>query len=349
MTDCSVYENCLKNQNIVIDLHQDDFHMIVVGCWGVYCNDGEYIIAKSKKNELKQSMVQRGQKQVSDALVEFTKRNKVTDIYLAGDNVYQLGIKASSEKKEVDEFLENKRRLLQNATKQDLDPLKNIDMDLQISQGFENCFYKAITDRFFLAIGNHDIENCQVLNKQYNYSVWNLPALYYNVVYKLNDFKINIIVLDTNMFEDETVMCTQKPFSSEQKEAQKNWAMKIRNMGDWNIVIGHIPFVANGHKPEKHPILTRDLHDLVLSMKPQLYICADEHNQQYINYEGISIVIAGSGGTELDKTLEDKIKGTLYLNSAYGFVSYRIDKKKLEIDFISTENKKLFSEVIYRI
>jgi hypothetical protein len=348
MTDCAIYENCLRNQQVIVDIkNQVQLHMVAVGCWGVYCNDGDYIITKYKKGKVEPLKVTRGQKRVARALIEYVSENKVTDMYLAGDNVYQLGISAIDEEGVVN-MLKKKQELVKNLTGEELDPLRNFDIDLQISEGFQKCFAEAKIDRYFLAIGNHDIENCQILNTQYNFNEWIIPSLYYNVIYNLKNFKINIIVLDTNMFEDEPVTCLQEPFSDEQIRKQEEWALSMSKKGDWNIVIGHIPYLSNGHKKDKHPIVRQKLGYLIEKMQPHLYICADEHNQQFIQSHKTAIVIAGSGGTSLDHILDKPIPGTLYQNSDFGFVSYQIRKNELTIDFMSTQNEILFSHVLNR-
>jgi len=346
--DCAVYENCLVNKQVSIKLDQNHLHMIAVGCWGVYCDGGEYIFAKYKKKKLEPNKVVRGQLQVSKALIKYTNKHKVTDMYLAGDNIYQVAVSTRNEQ-DVDNFLEAKQQLVKNLTGEELDPLQNFDIDLQLSKGFEMCFNQAKVDRFFTAIGNHDIENCGVLNKQYNYEKWNMPSLYYNVIYSAENFTINVIVLDTNMFEDNPVTCTGARFTEEQIIAQIDWALSVSKKGDWNIVIGHIPYLANGHKKDKHPIIRKKFGSVINRMKPHLYICADEHNQQFIQTEDTAIVIAGSGGTALDNIVEDNVlPGTLYQNSAFGFVSYQIEENQLKLSFISVENQVLFSQVLKR-
>jgi hypothetical protein len=327
--------------------NKDDLHMIAVGCWGVYCDDGDYIITKYKKGKVEPSEIKRGQRRVARALIEYVSRNDVTDMYLAGDNVYQLGVSAT-DGQAVAEFLKNKQKLVADLTGNEVDPLQNFNIEVQISEGFEKCFAEAKVDRFFLAIGNHDIENCHILNTEYNYRGWNIPSLYYNVLYNMKDFKINVIVLDTNMFEDKPVTCLNEPFTEDQIDSQVAWALSVAEKGDWNIVIGHIPYLANGHKKDKPLVLRKRLSELIGSMSPQLYICADEHNQQFIQTDKTAIVIAGSGGTALDKILDHSIQGTLYQRSDFSFVSYRIGKNELVISFISPENKVTFSHVLKR-
>ena len=68
-------------------------------------------------------------------------------------------------------------------------------MPKQLDKGFEKCMGKVETDNFFIGVGNHDIENCDVINEQLNYknTKWKMPALSYNVLVKMNGFNVNLI------------------------------------------------------------------------------------------------------------------------------------------------------------
>jgi len=312
MANCSIYENCLNEMTKEFKVDGDTLDILAVGCWGVYCQDGEQTI--KKKDKIKQII--RGQGSVSNALKRYKESHPNTmDMFLVGDNVYQ-------------------------------DENGEFDMGRQIEAGFVNCFLKSGIERFFLAIGNHDIEKCDILSTQYNEKRWNFPSLYYNIVYTLNDFKVNVIVLDTNMFEDEPKSCDKQPFRKDQIEAQKKWAIetKQRVNARWNIVMGHIPYLANGHKEKNHPVMRKELESLINDISPELYICADEHNQQFIRGKKTSIIVAGSGGTELDRDIQRPlVEGTEYVNSTFGFVSCLISRDTVKITFI---NKTIFTREI---
>ena len=169
MKDCSNYEECFDEMTKEFKVDGDTLDILAVGCWGVYCQDGEQTI--KKKDKIKK--ITRGQGSVSNALERYKQSHPNTmDMFLVGDNVYQ-------------------------------DKNGEFKIERQIEDGFVKCFLKSGIERFFLAIGNHDIEDCKILSTQYNEKRWNFPSLYYNIVYNLNDFKVNVIVLDTNMFEDE--------------------------------------------------------------------------------------------------------------------------------------------------
>ena len=74
--------------------------------------------------------------------------------------------------------------------------------------------------------------------------------------------------------------------------------------------------------------------------KVQVYMCADEHNQQFLmnNNKKMGLVIAGSGGTVLDKGLVINEKGLLkvettsiYNSTEFGFVSFSFTNEIVSI------------------
>lgn len=304
LENCTTYENCLDVTTQEIIIQKDNMTILAVGCWGVYCQDGEYTKEKKGKKET----VNRGQESVSKALATYKRKHPdVDDMFLVGDNIYE-------------------------------DKKGQYDINRQLNEGFEKCFLKSGISRFFLALGNHDIKTCDILSRQKNYKKWNFPSLYYNVVYRLNDFTINIIVLDTNMFEEEPLRCDKILFTERQIDDQSKWAKSVSKMGHWNILMGHIPYLANGHKEKKHPVKRPSLERLVKEIDPDLYVCADEHNQQFIDTKP-PIAVVGSGGTALDNFFGNLIEGTTYNKSIFGFLSLDINEQALEISFINTENK----------
>ena len=247
-------------------------------------------------------------------------------MFLAGDNVYDVSTE--------DENKEGKR----------------YDMNLQISKGFENCFRKANIDRFYIGIGNHDIEYCDVLNIQKNYEGWNFPSLYYNVIYNMKNFIINVILIDTNILEDEPIYCDNIPYKETELKDQLNWAKEISSYGDWKIVIGHIPYIANGHKTKRPNVYNKGVEKILDIIKPHIYICADEHNAQalYIDKKKLLCLVAGSGGTNLDNFVEPPNPNTIFRSKTFGFLSLNIEKDILTSKFISNTLNIPFSISIDR-
>jgi hypothetical protein len=332
--NCNNYDDCPKEFEIEEEIDKDFFNLLFVGCWGVYCrDDSEY-----------------RQKIVSEAMAEYSKENELDVVILAGDNVYQSN----------DESLKHLPK-----------PLK-YDIDKQLDDGFLHCMRDIKTNRFLIGVGNHDLETCEIITKQIKYKQrnWTLPALSYRVLYKMRNFYINMIFIDTNIYNKK--WCRTDPnqeqplYPKEAQFAQAKWLKNQLQEGKvanaWNIVIGHDPFHTRSHKNIDTVLLRKTPDEFLELIKENadsihLYMCADEHNQQYISdlivtgrgvfyndhrftyCDGIKLppqIIAGSGGTKLDKLISNEqelVKATQFYQAAFGFVSMSIGQDHIKFQF----------------
>ena len=352
--DCENYDNCPKMIEKVEKIKKNILNTMFVGCWGVYCKKGKSIERKYKKDKKKsikkkEETVEYGGGVASDLMSEYSKNKNIDCVILGGDNVYSTLIDSIPEnEKELGEY-----------------KIKSHDMLGQLKEGYINCYRKKIkTNKFLVGVGNHDIISCDILNEQMNFykvdSKWNLFGLSYIYSYILADnTKINLIFIDTNMYDKSSQYC-QGTYTSYHKDKQEEWLGKVltKNKENWNIVIGHIPFICNLRKCSgDDDIINGNIKDLtnnslliLLSKYHEyidLYMCADEHNQQYIEYrddEGVSInqVISGTGGSPLDtelycalkyKDIGGLIPGTQFFRSGFGFVGMDIDRDIIELNF----------------
>ena len=345
--DCENYQNCPKMiQPKVEKIEKNVLNTMFVGCWGVYCKKGESIERKYKKGIKTDTLVEYGGWITSELMAVYSKQKNIDCVILGGDNVYSTII----------DFIPTTK------SEENIYKIKSHDILGQLKEGYVNCYKKIETDKFLVGIGNHDIISCDILNEQMNFNnfdkKWNLFGLSYTYTYILDDnTKINLIFIDTNMYDEEAKYC-EGTYTSEDKEQQEKWLSKVleKNEENWNIVIGHIPFVCNLRKCEKEKnvkdnIMDLTNNDLLILLSKfhkyiDLYMCADEHNQQYIEYKdkGVRInqVISGTGGAPLDRELDcalkykDKgafIKGTQFFRSGFGFVSMDIDVDKIDLEF----------------
>lgn len=406
--DCTNYNSasCPKGRTVTYENKQRDLlNVIMVGCWGVYCWDGEVDIkeyslenfleknidkkdlfgslnegaknisgspaiiekvrerlAQLKYDEkaildelITQSTEVYGQKSVIESIAQYCRQNCTSALFLAGDNVYSY----KNPKKALIE-------LILNATKVDGDvgalltkkgykndsKYSGQDIKKQLSSGFEKCIQNIPADtHIFLGIGNHDIQTCDDLNEQFKYSKqdnsrYDLVGTYYNVIYHMRDYSVNFIIIDTNMFSEDT-HCDGSPYTDKHKTAQINWivqTLKSSNCG-FNIIIGHCPYIANPHKKGKN-IHNKDLGQIFeriqkdTGVKVQVYMCADEHNQQFLydKQHNMSLVVSGSGGTALDYKFFDLDKQFSYIDSMYndatfGFIGFSFTKDDITIQY----------------
>ncbi len=294
-------------------------------------------------------------------------------LFLAGDNVYSYNTPKDKLVELIKKVLNgNEKDLTQLPTKRGYK--KNPDFSPQqikeqLSEGFTNLVNKVnMKTNIFLGIGNHDIQTCDDLNTQLNYKHkgwrnndkvidpdprYGLHGTYYNVVYEMNDYKVNFIIIDTNMFlEDDH--CDGSKYNKTVKDDQIEWVINTlnTNMCKFNIIIGHSPYIANPHKMKEEKaehIHNKQLEQLLNDAKArankykvQVYMCADEHNQQFLYHKNkkLSLVVAGSGGTARDMNIfpveSDEID-TGYNAAVFGFVGFKFSKELIEIQYYTTE------------
>jgi hypothetical protein len=401
--NCENYDSeiCPKQMRINIEMN-DSFDIVIVGCWGVYCEDGDITIENYQENEelatkvptnlkvkdfFEYSTVTRGQNSVINSIKKIFK-NRFNSLFLAGDNIYEYS-KVSLKLKNLlefkikewqDWFMKNKdidieskknkfnkifptKKIIKKDRGELREMFKNLDIDLQLNSSFQGCLKTLNIDNIFLALGNHDIETCNILNKQLNYSLRDnlLPGTYYNVVYTESSQEIlNIIVIDTNLFDDEPLDCNGNIYSENSIKNQIDWFKNTleSSKAKYNIVIGHIPYKAIGHKYKARYIYNKGLNpvfDIIKANrgKVQAYFCADEHNQQFL-YDIESdcyLVVVGSGGTKLDKleylTEKDYIElgvknvmEDIVGREQFGFSFLHFDKDKgnLSLNLVDIEN-----------
>ena len=299
-------------------------NFLFFGCWGVYCQDIQFTKPKKDKKDKKDKEDKLKTKKylgktAYDTLEKYYQNIKGYDaVIIAGDNVY-----AHPETGEL-------------------------DIKKQIKEGFENCISNLNSNTFLLGIGNHDIENCDILNIQKEYKGYDRKLWKLQEFYSVKFSHVKFIFINTNIYEyehcDKTV--SKEQFDQLRKE-QFDWLKKELYSSDVNIVVGHIPPISCPHKikGDKTIRIEKNLLDdlLELSEKIDLYVCADEHNQQllrYTNDEGkiLNIGVSGSGGADLDDLYcpEDfpglEIK---YRNKGVGGIHLKIRKNILLLTFIS--------------
>jgi len=353
--NCTNYlnESCPKGKSFnKPKIESDNLNFLMVGCWGVYCWDGEREMEEynppkeGKEYKPTTSTKNYGSRRVVKGLVKYSEEYKTQAVFLAGDNVYDDDVLKPTLKQMIEgQKFPTKKEYNTNHE------ISGQNIDKQLQEGFLKCVNKVKVPDFYLAIGNHDIKSCYDLNQQLLFSTnvenkYRLPALYYNVIYEYNISKINFIIIDTNIFEDEPKNCKGETYDLEVQlqliDLQIKWVINClkSNKCKWNIIIGHIPYKCNPHKKSTPNYnLNRKLdylfHHIKMAKCPpvQTYFCADEHNQQFLydNDNSLALVVAGTGGTVLDKQLiqgqyyEGPSVHTHYYSNEFGFVSFTFE------------------------
>lgn len=343
MFDCTDYNKCPKYiQRPLIATDKSTLDLIFVGCWGVYCLDGDVSLIKFKWDKETSSVKKISEREryggytAKRMMQQYAEEYDIDAVVLAGDNVYtdyqsdtiQMGLNPTSEKE-----ASIAKDILYNINK-------------QLKEGYIDCYKEIPAKQFLIGIGNHDLETCNILNTQINFNddKWTLPGLSYVQPYMLaSGKKVNIIFIDTNMYTDKGSYCTDKGqpqlYSEEARSAQKAWLTDVltKNKGSWNIVVGHIPFVFNKRKINKPNTTNSLLESLLMNLNKyiDLYCCADEHNQQFIVHKNkLPEIISGSGGAPLDLEFFEVVDGTYFYRSGYGFTGISVHDNGIQLNCV---------------
>jgi hypothetical protein len=223
----------------------------------------------------------------------------------------------------------------------------------------------SIEKPLYIVLGNHDVEVCDILTKQLIKNVqrtpelkpiknWRIETNYYTKVLKGN-VVIKLIVLDTNLFEDNVPMydkqeCPSVNVSNSFKLMMTKLKQDLNNVNnvDWIIIAGHTPLASI--KPKfKGDIKQRDLQTIDFDKFKEfidiisdcekfdniLYLCADTHNFQQNVIEWtkdsksykLNEYVIGTGGAS-----PDILEPTNYLDKTFNIYkendTYKLTMKK---------------------
>lgn len=223
----------------------------------------------------------------------------------------------------------------------------------------------------FILFGNHDVAKYDTMlyqikktydnttiNSSITFGKWILPGANYLLKIKTHHLECYILMIDTNVFVDKF---DGLPTDRTNIQASiLSWIDKtldeVKKLGPV-FIAGHHPFFAFGHKM-KNPIIENSglsvIYDLMIKHGIKFYMCADEHNFQYIHdfdHDIHHIITGGSSsgdesftfmynqtpydsrGTKLPIKGKN-LFGKMVINSPH-FTNITINQSKIEIKVIS--------------
>lgn len=256
--DCSDYNSdmCPKSKinsaDVINNIEKNSISFITFGCWGVYCMDGNITFPKGRKVT--------GGKSVANGVIKLSKKKNIDFINVSGDNIYARPL-------ELEESYNCDERCKPSIWgKYDKRRGPKFHIDRQLEEGFNQCFKEIKGDtKFYIGIGNHDIEDCNVINTQlrYNNPKWIMPGTYYSVSHIASQgrLKLRLIYMDTNLYflnMGKPTFCSKQEEPTPTKEQmdakniQYEWLdkqMEDATSNDEIIILnGHIPIQCNNHK-----------------------------------------------------------------------------------------------------
>jgi tartrate-resistant acid phosphatase type 5 len=211
----------------------------------------QYLVAESMQNLLK-------------------KYNKINDVFLLGDNIYETGVTSVNDK--------------------------------QFKTKFEDP-YKKINKKFHLCLGNHDYGNSYFPTDIYQHQIeytklsnkWNLPQRYYNLVRSPCEF----FFLDTNfdMMSESVIMKQFHDIKNMIQNSNQKWKI-LCGHHTWRCIGGH------GNAEKRHE---RFMQDLLNVVDFDLYMCGHDHCKNIIKTKkrkkNIHSLVIGTGGKKYDESL----------------------------------------------
>ena len=226
-----------------------------------------------------------------------------------------------------------------------------------IDTGFR-CFTRFFDVPYYMCFGNHDVEKMDSIkyqidktykdttfNRETNSvtfgSKWILPSSYYQYKHIVGGTSVSFLFIDTSILVAETYfkktqeadkLVLRSKIQKDYKLKMIKWLKeKLEKNDDIKIVMGHHPIFAVGHKYEKKARTEPELFDvykLMIANKAHMYLCADEHNSQYL-YDDMNdihhLVCGGSGpGSGGDITYLHKTPKTSF-HTLNNLISVNID------------------------
>lgn len=222
-----------------------------------------------------------------------------------------------------------------------------------IDKGFDILTSKASDIPYFLLLGNHDVETRDILfteikktfddvifkNSSTFFGKWILPGINYLIKIKSPLASCCFLMVDTNIFVEKMyaqARLSKNTIQSMLLEWIDSTLSSIRDTPSQGpvFVVGHHPIYAFGHKTSRPIIYNNELDELyalLIKHNVKFYLCADEHNFQYIydNNNDIHHILSG-GSSSGDESFT-------YVHEAYGEEEIPFDSRGIKLNIPETQ------------
>ena len=199
--------------------------------------------------------------------------------------------------------------------------------DPQFKTKFEDP-YGPLGIKFNVVYGNHDAKGN--IQAQIDYSKkskwWDMPDKYYA---KIVD-GVQLIGLDTNDFDAEQLKFVE--------ETLQNTSAR------WTIVFGHHPIYSYGMHGNNGELID-ELLPLLCEHDKVVYISGHEHDLQVLDSGcGVPLFVSGAAGKLREEGTGSR---TVWAESTYGYVIFRVSDDKLKVKYYGEDRQLLFEETYY--
>jgi len=248
------------------------------------------------------------------------------------------------------------------------DGVKDVN-DKRFVQTFENTFSESLGNlkdmKFYMQSGNHDYRGNMTAQIEYTKKQdrWVFPSLWYNIVQETEDFKLEIVYIDTNALGGVGTMAEAAgyPMDREERSAmQMEWFENVmkNSDADYLIVSGHHPIYSIAEHGSQNFMIEKVL-PIMKKYGAQVYINGHDHNLQYIQdlEETTGFIVTGCAtlpnpsrkhrGDIKEKGGKLKFFWAKPLSSWGGYTHFVADKWGLKVDFIDAGTEKVLYQVSY--
>ncbi|MES2744646.1 MAG: metallophosphoesterase [Bdellovibrionota bacterium] len=244
------------------------------------------------------------QKRLAAAMNTYCESHPLAAIIFLGDNFYPHGVKTTEDPQWESIF----------RTPYGLSCLKNIP--------------------FYALLGNHDYKGNPSAQIAYHSKSpeWNMPHRFYDLQFgKL----LSLTMLDTNILDicGLSSYCTLDFLRESLKTSDSNF----------KIVLGHHPIVSSSSKYPRN--FQGNVLERILCDQAHYYIAGHSHHLEHLTAGNcktpLDLFIVGGGGADLYEVKEWQ-KETRFAQSAFGFMSLKVDAESLTFTFHDPALKKLY-------
>lgn len=262
-----------------------------------------------------------GQKQSADAVTRHCEKEKCDFGILAGDNIYEVGMRTPD------------------------DPV--------IEEAFTN-HYSHLGFTFYVTLGNHDYGDLAMDWKRGTYQVnWakKNPQYYLPNFYYTSEFDHMILaVIDTSR------LMWRKDYAEQERMVISAY-QRAQTLGKWFVVLGHHPYLSNGKhgnagRYQSFPFPSfisgkpvKEFLDKNVCGKAQLYIAGHDHSLQYLdgrqsNCSTMLLISGAAASPDVVGTRNQMEFGA----STLGFATMIVDATTIDIRFMDSKNTVLYQD-----
>lgn len=199
--------------------------------------------------------------------------------------------------------------------------------DKQFLDKFEQP-YRNLDFKWYPVLGNHDYYGIEKTQLEYKSERWDMPGRYY--VTLLGDAEI--LAIDTNKIASDT--------------KQRSWLIGrlAASKARWKIVYGHYP-VYSGGVHGNNLLMERYFLPIAKETGVDFYLSGHDHDQQYIQKDGINFVVAGAGA----KVRKTKMTAdTIFAASELGFSHLLFDGDRAVLSMVDKRGKVMYSKAFWK-